>query len=90
MLCKTFFGHRMAPIHHSMGAIGGPFCNQAIKFDICEALGILRDHNPMRMMNWIVGFLALATLLDSSLYDGRYTRGTVQMFSAMATGFGFY
>ena len=44
----------------------------------------------MRMMNWIVGFLALATLLDSSLYDGRYTRGTVQMFSALATGFGFY
>jgi hypothetical protein len=41
-------------------------------------------------MIWIVGLLALATLLDSSLYDGRYTRGTVQMFSVMATGFGIY
>ena len=69
---------------------GGPFCNQAIKFDICKALGVLRDHNPMRKMIWNVGLLALATLLDSSMYDGRYTRGTVQMFSAMATGFGIY
>ena len=41
------------------------------------------------MMFWIVGLLALATSLDSSLYAGRYTRGTMQMFSDMATGFGF-
>ena len=34
----------------------------------------------MRMMIWVVGLLALATSLDSSLYGGRYTRGTVQMF----------
>jgi len=44
----------------------------------------------MRKMIWIVGLLALATSLDSSLYGGRYTRGTMQMFSSMATGFGFY
>ena len=44
----------------------------------------------MRMMFWIVGLLALATSLDSSLYVGRYTRGTMQMFSDMATGFGFF
>ena len=44
----------------------------------------------MRMMIWMVGLLALATSLDSSLYGGLYTRATVQMFSEMAAGFGFH
>lgn len=61
-----------------------------VTFDICKALGILRDYTLMRMMVWIIGLLALATSLDSSLYGGRYTRGTMQMFSDMAIGFGFY
>jgi hypothetical protein len=43
----------------------------------------------MRMMIWIVGLLALATSLDSSLYGGLYTRSTARMFSDMAAGFGF-
>jgi hypothetical protein len=43
----------------------------------------------MRMMIWIVGLLALATSLDSSLYGGLYTRGFVRMLSDMAIGFGF-
>ena len=59
-------------------------------FDICKTLGILRDHGRMRAMIWIVGLLALATSLDSSLYGGFYTRGTMRMFSDMAVGFGFY
>ncbi len=50
---------------------------------------ILRDHSQMRMMIWIVGLLALATSLDSSLYGGLYTRGFVRMLSDMAIGFGF-
>ncbi|HEY7228878.1 MAG TPA: hypothetical protein VH558_00765 [Pseudolabrys sp.] len=44
----------------------------------------------MRVMIWIVGLLALATSLDSSLYGGFYTRGTMRMLSDMAVGFGFY
>jgi len=36
----------------------------------------------------IVGLLALASSLDTSLYGGFYTRGIAQMFSHMATGFG--
>jgi hypothetical protein len=43
----------------------------------------------MPMMIWIVGLLALVTSLDSSLYWGLYTRGTLRMFSEMAAGFGF-
>jgi len=43
----------------------------------------------MRMMIWIVGLLAIGTSLDSSLYGGLYTRGTLRMFSEMAAGFGF-
>jgi hypothetical protein len=31
----------------------------------------------MRMLIWIVGPLALATSLDSSIYDGAYTRAFV-------------
>ncbi|MFZ0027248.1 MAG: hypothetical protein WAL36_17585 [Pseudolabrys sp.] len=55
-----------------------------------KALGILRDYKSRRMMVWIIGLLALVASLDSSLYDGRYRRGTMRLFSAMATGFGFY
>jgi hypothetical protein len=54
-----------------------------------KALGILRDYKSRRMMVWIIGLLALVASLDSSLYDGRYRRGTMRLFSAMATGFGF-
>jgi hypothetical protein len=54
-----------------------------------QTLRILRDLYQMRMMIWIVGLLALATSLDSSLYGGLYTRGFVRMLSDMATGFGF-
>jgi hypothetical protein len=61
-----------------------------LKFDICKSLVILRDHDRMRVMIWIVGLLALATSLDSSLYGGFYTRGTMRMLSDMAVGFGFY
>lgn len=60
------------------------------KFDIRNSLGILRDDCTMRMMIWIVGLLALVTSLDSSLYGGHFTRGTMRMFSDMASGFGFY
>ena len=45
-----------------------------------KALGILGDHNRVRMMIWIGGLLALATSLDSSLCGGLYTRGTMRMF----------
>ena len=31
----------------------------------------------MRMLTWIVGLLALAASLDTSLYDGAYTRAFV-------------
>jgi hypothetical protein len=31
----------------------------------------------MRMLIWIVGLLALATSLDSSIYGGAYTRAFV-------------
>jgi hypothetical protein len=44
----------------------------------------------MRMMIWVVGLMAIATSLDTSLYGGLYTRGAVQMFSDMAAGFGFH
>jgi hypothetical protein len=45
MVLTVLFGDPRGPL---MGAIGGPFCNQAIKFDICKALGILRDHETER------------------------------------------
>jgi len=53
-------------------------------------LGILRDHCAMRKIVLLVGVLALASSLDSSLYGGFYTRGIVQMFSDMAAGFGLH
>jgi hypothetical protein len=37
----------------------------------------------MRMLIWIVGLLALATSLDSSLYGGAYTRAFVAMIQDM-------
>ena len=40
----------------------------------------------MRMLIWIVGLVALAASLDSSLYGGLYTRGVVNMFHDMALG----
>jgi hypothetical protein len=43
----------------------------------------------MRMAIWIVGILALATSLDSSLYNGFYTKGITRMLQDMAVGFGF-
>jgi len=42
----------------------------------------------MRKIVLLVGVLALASSLDSSLYGGFYTRAIAQMFSDMATGFG--
>jgi hypothetical protein len=42
----------------------------------------------MRKIVLLVGVLALASSLDSSLYGGFYTRGIAQMFSDMTAGFG--
>ena len=42
----------------------------------------------MRMLIWIVGLLALATSLDSSLYGGAYTRAFVAMIQDMHKAFG--
>ncbi|HXX08848.1 MAG TPA: hypothetical protein VEJ43_12370 [Pseudolabrys sp.] len=44
----------------------------------------------MRKIVLLVGVLALASSLDSSLYGGFYTRGIAQMFSDMAVGFGLH
>jgi hypothetical protein len=46
----------------------------------------MRDLYPMRMWIWIVGLLALASSLDSSLYNGFYTRAAANMFYEMALG----
>ena len=43
----------------------------------------------MRMMIWIVGLLALATSLDSSLYNGLYSRAFARMLGDIAVGFGW-
>jgi hypothetical protein len=43
----------------------------------------------MRMMIWIVGLMALATSLDSSLCNGFYSRTVARMLSDMAVGFGW-
>jgi hypothetical protein len=40
----------------------------------------------MRTLIWIVGLTALATSLDSSLYNGLYTRAFVNMIHDMALG----
>jgi hypothetical protein len=45
-----------------------------------KALKLLRDHHGVRMMFWIVGLLALATSLESSLYAGRYARHHADVF----------
>ena len=37
----------------------------------------------------VIGVLALATSLDTALYDGFYTRSAYRMFHDMAVGFGF-
>ena len=77
---SAFFKNRQ-----SDGRIG-----DAIKFDICKILkNFARPCDGMRMMIWIVGLMALVTSLNSSLYGGLYTRGTVRMFSEMAADFGF-
>ena len=52
-------------------------------------LAILRDHHKMRMMFGTIGGLALASLLDVSLYNGLYTKGLFRMLTDMAVGFGW-
>jgi hypothetical protein len=42
----------------------------------------------MRMAIWIVGLLALAVSLDSSLNDGVYTRAFVGMIQHLHTALG--
>jgi len=42
----------------------------------------------MRMLTWIIGLLALAASLDSSLYDGAYTRAFVNAIQEMHTAIG--
>jgi hypothetical protein len=42
----------------------------------------------MRMLIWIVGLLALATSLGSSLYGGAYTRAFVATMQDMHKAFG--
>ena len=44
----------------------------------------------MRMLIWIVGLLALATSLDSSLYGGAYTRAFVTTIQDMHRAFGLH
>jgi len=41
----------------------------------------------MRLLLWIVAVLALASALDSSLYDGRNTRAVAQLTRAIAVHF---
>ena len=42
----------------------------------------------MRMLTWIIGLLALGSSLNSSLYDGAYTRALVSMIQDMHTAIG--
>jgi len=42
----------------------------------------------MRILIWIVGLLALGTSLDSSLYDGAYTRALVGKIQDTHTAIG--
>ena len=42
----------------------------------------------MRMAVWIIGLLALATSLDTSLYDGAYTRALVGMIRDLYAAIG--
>jgi len=42
----------------------------------------------MRMLTWIVGLLALGASLDSSLWDGAYTRAFVTMIHDLHTAIG--
>jgi hypothetical protein len=42
----------------------------------------------MRPLIWIIGLLALATSLDSSLNDGIYTRAFVGMIQDLNAAFG--
>ena len=42
----------------------------------------------MRMLTWIIGLLALGASLDSSLYDGAYTRALVYMIQDAQTAIG--
>jgi hypothetical protein len=43
----------------------------------------------MRMVFGTVGGLALASLLDFSLYNGLYTKGLFRMLAEIAVGFGW-
>ena len=42
----------------------------------------------MRMLTWIIGLLALGASLDSSLYDGAYTRALVGKIQDTHTAIG--
>ena len=42
----------------------------------------------MRKLTWIIGLLALGASLDSSLYDGAYTRAFVYMIQDMHKAIG--
>ena len=42
----------------------------------------------MRMLTWVIGLLALGASLDSSLYDGAYTRALVNAIQDMHTAIG--
>jgi len=48
----------------------------------------LRNSEPMRMLLWIVAFVALAASLDSSLNSGFYTQAFARMFSDIARHMG--
>ena len=43
---------------------------------------------PMRKFTWIIGLVALGAPLDSSLYDGAYTRALVNAIQDMHTAIG--
>jgi hypothetical protein len=43
---------------------------------------------PMRKLTWIIGLLALGASLDSSLYDGAYTRALVNTIQDMHRAIG--
>ena len=61
----------------------------ACNFDIASFIKNCPAFLPlMRMLIWIVGLLALATSLNSSLYGGAYTRAFVAMIQDMHRAFG--
>ena len=42
----------------------------------------------MRILTWVIGLLALGASLDSSLYDGAYTRALVNAIQEAHTALG--